>query len=427
MSKLLRLAMSRSPEVGAARDPVPEPPSLHTASVSQTSRVGHPPIPSLTQLPTPAGILDALPDPAILLDQELRVSAWNRKAEQITGIQRTIALGRPFRTLPHGLQDQTALLRKAITERRRQVNRRIPSTKGGRMHFTDLEAIPVEPDSLLILLHDSTADVRTTQLLAEADKMLSIAGMAAGMAHEINNPLSGVLQNLQNIHRRLTEDLPANREAAARAGIDLEALQEYLRLRAIPEALENSRSAADRATRVVTDMLGFSRNDPAHMEKVWIQKLIDSALRLLSADHELQQRYQLGRIRILRNDAPPMTTLQCHRIRLEQVLFNLLRNAVQALKDRKRPKIRIVSRLVDDHCEIEIADNGPGVPPDIQEQIFTPFFTTKPTGEGIGLGLAICRHIVEDLHQGSLELDSPPGKGARFILRLPLSHPTRVP
>jgi signal transduction histidine kinase len=249
-------------------------------------------------------------------------------------------------------------------------------------------------------------------------------GLAAGVAHEINNPLSGVLQNCQNLRRRLSTDLQANRQVASAVGIDLERLHEYLRRRKIPQFLDMVKDAAERASRIINDFLVFGRRNPEGFEKVSVTDLLETTLRLASSDYEMKRQTDFNRLEIVRDFAGGLPLLHCERSRIEQVLLNLIRNAAQAmaLADTSAPRrITLRARRDGERALLEVEDNGPGMSDDIQRRAFEPFFTTKALGAGAGLGLSVVYFIVTQQHGGSIDIASTPSKGSRFSIRLPFT------
>jgi signal transduction histidine kinase len=243
------------------------------------------------------------------------------------------------------------------------------------------------------------------------------------MAHEINNPLGIISQAAQNIERRVSPDLPANRKVAEELGVNLEAIRTYFDRRQIPDFIDSIREASLRASRIIINMLRFSRSAETTMQYASLSQIIDQALELAASDYDLKKKYDFKSIEIVRDyaDVPevPMVLVE-----IEQVMLNLLKNAAQAMDgnppDRK-PRIILRVRREDKYAVLEVEDNGPGMPEDIRRRVFEPFFTTKDPGIGTGLGLSVSYTIVTQNHKGLMEVESTPGKGTCFKVRLPLS------
>ncbi len=233
-----------------------------------------------------------------------------------------------------------------------------------------------------------------TQQLLQAEKLATLGELIAGIAHELNNPLSAVVGHAQLL--RMGEDDP---KKAARA--------------------ERIVEAAQRATRIVRNFLTVVRKHRPEQLAVSVNELIDKTLELLA--------YQLrvGNIQVETALAPDLPQIAGDPHQLQQVILNLLTNAVQAIAGgRGHGKLRIATELGSDRSTIRItvADDGPGIAREHLSQLFEPFFTTKPPGVGTGLGLALVRGIVTE-HGGTITVESTPGQGATFVITLPVTAP----
>jgi PAS domain S-box-containing protein len=273
---------------------------------------------------------------------------------------------------------------------------------------------------------DITDRVHMEEVMIQTEKMMSVGGLAAGMAHEINNPLGGVLQNLQNIRRRVSPDLPANAAAALKAGCTLDSIQGYLETRQVFQFLDAAIASGQRAAHIVANMLEFSRQTESRIEPTSLNDMLDKSLELASSDFDLKKRYDFRSISVIRHYEPDLPLVRCSRTEIEQVLLNLLKNAAQAmsLKDygEERPTITLRTFREDNSIVMEVEDNGPGMEESVRKRVFEPFFTTKHVGEGTGLGLSVSYFIVTNNHKGAFEVDSSPGRGTRFTIRLPLGQ-----
>jgi len=259
-------------------------------------------------------------------------------------------------------------------------------------------------------------------MMVQTEKMLSVGGLAAGMAHEINNPLGAILQGSQNILRRIDPSMTQNRAAAEAAGIDLDRLHRYLERRGIPRFLEGIREAGTRAAKIVADMLSVSRGGESRFAPVEVEDLLETVLRLAASDYDLKKKYDFKRIAIERDYDPARRLVYCDKTEIEQVILNLLKNAAQAMTEEGTPSptITLCTRYEPDYVLIEVVDNGPGMDEKTLKRVFEPFFTTKDVGSGTGLGLSVSYFIVTEQHNGRLSVRSKPGQGACFSIRLPL-------
>lgn len=275
----------------------------------------------------------------------------------------------------------------------------------------------------LMFISDITERIRTEELIIQTEKMMSIGGLAAGMAHEINNPLSAILQGTQNIIRRFSPEFPKNKHIAQKHGLDLMVIRDYLEEREILSYLKGIQTSGKRAADIISNMLQFSRKSESKIVQTDLATLIDNTIELAYNDYDLKKKYDFKKIEITREYSSDTQNFvaPCTQTEIEQVILNLLKNSAQALINAKReePKINIRISQEPAYVRIEIEDNGPGIEESIRKRIFEPFYTTKPVGEGTGLGLSVSYMIVTNNHQGTLEVESEEGKGSKFIIRLP--------
>jgi len=278
-------------------------------------------------------------------------------------------------------------------------------------------------------LADATERKLSQELMIQNEKMTTVAGLAAGIAHEINNPLGIIVQDLQLLERRLSPGLPINQAVADAIGIDLDALAEYLKQREIYDFLANMREAGRRASTIVTSMLQFGRTGNESKQLIDLARLCEQAIALASTDYDLKKRYDLKNITITREYCNALPLVPVVISEIEQVLINLLKNAAQALFSRGRTDlpatIEVRTACSDSFAEISVSDNGPGIPEAIRARIFEPFFTTKEVGAGTGLGLAVSYAIITERHAGTLRVECPSEGGTRFIIQLPYERHER--
>ncbi len=250
-------------------------------------------------------------------------------------------------------------------------------------------------------LEEANAKLRETQVqLIQNEKMASLGQLVAGIAHEINNPLSFVLSNVFSIGGWIDEVL-----SEAGAGLDDGARGRLAKARA---RIRDSGDGLERVRELVVKLRTFSRIDEGEFKTVDIREAIDSVLLFLR--HKMADRIEV------RRDFGPDNRLGCFAGQLNQVLMNILSNAVDAIDG---PGTISVHTEVDGaELVIAVADSGCGIPPENLERIFDPFFTTKPVGQGTGLGLAISYKIMQ-AHKGRIEVSSEPGQGTRVRLVIP--------
>lgn len=288
----------------------------------------------------------------------------------------------------------------------------------------DVHVFRTGPGAIAVDILDITERTHLQEMMIQSEKMASVGGLAAGMAHEINNPLSSILQAAQVSLMQLDPALPANQSAAETCGVPLENVRCYLEKRRVLKFLEGIQEAGKRAAQIVSSMLEFSRKSESRRASADINVVLDKSVELASTDYDLKKQYDFRHIKIVRDYDPTLPEVNCTRTEIEQVVLNLLKNAAQAMAGKPTgeggPTIVLRTRRVDDAVRIEVADNGPGMAEETRRRVFEPFFTTKEPGQGTGLGLSVSYFIITANHGGAFRVESEPGKGATFIIDLPL-------
>ncbi|MGD8846361.1 MAG: cache domain-containing protein [Desulfobacteraceae bacterium] len=375
-------------------------------------------------------IVDSMPSILVGVDLDERITLFNREAEQLTGMTSQDALGLPVdRVLGRFGPYYKKMIHRAMAEKSTMKTEKVPHPVHHEQRWADIMVYPIQfrrVEGVVIRIDDVTARAHMERVMVQTEKMMSVGGLAAGMAHEINNPLGAMVQSAQNILRRISPDLPANIEAARACGVELTAVCAYLRERQITTFLEGIRTSGQNAAQIVDNMLHFSRKSESHKRAVELVDLLDKTVSLAAHDYDLKKRYDFRSIQIERNFSRDLGMVPCVATEIEQVVLNLLRNAAQAMADYKgqgRPP-RIIMRLYrrDDMAVIEVEDNGPGMADKDLKRVFEPFYTTKDVGAGTGLGLSVSYFIITNNHGGTMEVSSKPGQGARFTIRLPMAQ-----
>jgi PAS domain S-box-containing protein len=265
----------------------------------------------------------------------------------------------------------------------------------------------------------------TQSRMVQSEKLASLGQMVAGVAHEINNPLAFVINNVAVLERDLGDLQPLlalYREAEPRlaeAAPDLADSMQTMRaendldytIENLPGILVRTREGLKRIQRIVADLRVFARIDETELNEVDLNAGIESSANIVQG-----QAKKHGVT--LAKDLRPLPAIRCYGAKINQVVVNLLANAIDACADRQGGIVTIRTRPEADGVTIEVEDNGCGIDSRVREKIFDPFFTTKPIGQGTGLGLSISYGIVQD-HGGTIELESEPGKGTRFTVHLP--------
>jgi len=374
-----------------------------------------------------ANIVDSMPTILVGTDMEKVVTQWNRQAELATGIPAAKAIGQPIAGLLPDFSPWIEALRKEIQQRRPASREKLLLVKDGERNFYDLMMYPLVANCIegaVLRIENVTERMRIQELMVQTEKMISVGGLAAGMAHEINNPLGIISQAAQNIERRVSPDLPVNRKIAEELGVGLETLQAYFQRREIPQFIRDIREASARASRIVANMLQFSRKSEATRQPAALAEVVERTVELAANDYDLKKRYDFRSIEIIREYDSSLPAVPLAAMEMEQVLLNLIKNAAQAMganPPERKPRIILRLKRSDPYAVVEAEDNGPGMEEAVLRRVFEPFFTTKLPGVGTGLGLSVSYTIVTQNHKGLITVDSTPGQGARFTIRLPLN------
>ena len=323
---------------------------------------------------------------------------------------------------------------------------------GKLTHFIGVQRDITERKKAEEALHNSEAQSReqsaqlattlnqlkaTNSQLVQSEKMSSLGLLLAGVAHEINNPVSFIYGNLTHL-TNYTQDLfeylelyqqhypnPVAEIQQKREENDLDFLAEDL-----PKILSSMSLGVERICQIVQSLRNFSRHDDSQMKPVNLHEGIDSTLLILN--HRLKGNGEKPPIQIVKQygELPPV---ECFAGPINQVFMNILSNAMDALDDansrrtcQEMPEnlsqIRICTEVVGNFVEIKIADNGPGITEEVKQRIFDAFFTTKPIGKGTGMGLSISYQIIVERHNGELHCTSELGKGTEFTIKMPIAH-----
>ncbi len=372
-------------------------------------------------------VINLMPTILIGTDRDGVVSLWNEQATIILGVSSEAAHGQQLVDILPSLAPEQEKARQAIQDGKLCSETRVRRNLSDGIRYWDIQIYPLtlqDLESAIIIIDDVTEQIQMERVMIQSEKMMSVGGLAAGMAHEINNPLAAILQNIQVISRRLSSGVPQNIPAAEQSGISLEKLGVYLELRRIPAMIEAVIEAGGRVADIIQDMLSFSRSDDSLdtlKDEVDIHDLLAQSLSFARKDHV---HYDFKRI-LIQEEFKEIPLVQCSKSQIQQVLLNIFKNGAEAMTSwdemTATPKFIIRTCPVDRFVRIEIEDNGPGVPEEVQKHIFEPFFTTKKVGVGTGLGLSISYYIITQNHSGTLDLVSSPGNGCKFIIELPVA------
>jgi len=327
------------------------------------------------------------------IDAQGIITSWNRKMEELSGVEASVALGKNLFELFPSLEEEgfAARMRRVLSRGAPEKLRLAHRDKRGQIRIQKRRLAPLKEGDqtvgVVVMVEDITEFKRLLDQTIQSEKMVEIGRLSAGIAHEINNPLAVISYAAQLLLRE--EDMPAFQR----------------------EMVERVESEVDRLKTLTGGLLSFSRAKETRKRPVDLNEVLREVLRLV--------KYELNRQLIrLEEDYGDLPMVQADPNKLKQVFINLIMNSIQAMEGVGTLTVRTRSNGGNE-VEVAISDTGPGIPEEIRNQIFDPFFTTKKEGEGTGLGLYICRTIIGE-HEGRLSLDTPQEKGTIFRIALPV-------
>jgi two-component system, NtrC family, sensor histidine kinase AtoS len=336
-------------------------------------------------------IVRNLPVGVVILDPRHKLYMLNTPAADLLGVPRESLINRPLESLPRmrGIGEQEEILRCIRAQR----EGRWEEVRIGDGRVVKLSVFPFKDDDYrflgtIVLMEDVTRDLQFKDYLLRTGRVASVAELAAGIAHEINNPLGIILNHTALLKRTAAVDGPG-----------------LARVRVIESELQ-------RIKEIIASLLSFSRVDELPMTAVDLEEVVADVVRLVR--HRIAQK----RIRFTRRRATGGAVVRGNANKLKQVFINLILNGVEAVKPGGSLAVGVRVRRQHGSVEVRVTDDGCGIPEEIRGRIFDPFFTTKKGEKNTGLGLSISQHIVET-HEGVLDFTSGGGK-TEFVVHLPL-------
>jgi len=350
-------------------------------------------------------IIDSLPLGLYVIDQQYRIQAWNRKRETGTqGIGRDEVIGRSvFDVLYRQPRDVLRAEFDRAFEDGEMTQMDVASTASGEVRYYRLTKVPMrlrdddEVTHVITIGEDITEWKRVQDQVSQTEKLAAVGQLAAGVMHEINNPLATIGACVDALTMRV-DDLPP---------VDAQGFAEYLRI---------MESELERCKSIVNGLLDFSRPKARVKRKVELNQIVEDALFLVKHHHKYRG------IRLERRLADDLPVIKANHEQLIQVFLSLMLNAIDAMEGEGVLSVRTDHFGDAQHVMAEFRDTGAGIPRDDLAKIFEPFFTTKQPGRGTGLGLSICYGIVQE-HGGRIVVDSQPGRGSLFQVILPVRQP----
>ena len=390
-------------------------------------------------------IVSHLTSALLVVEPDGRIRFGNPAAAAVVGLPEAELAGARFDRFFRGQAEASFPVRRTL-ERGEAVRgaETALNRADGRAVPVGLSSAPLEDEAgategAVVIFQDLTEFKQLEQQVLQNEKMASIGQLAAGVAHEINNPMGFIHANLcqlleyledfgkvwdaVSVLRHATDgermDPEAVRAAARELGREIAAVDADFLLDDFGKAIRESLEGSERIRAIVKDLREFSHQDSGERSWTDVNKALDSTANIVwtMMKHSVELRKRYGEL-------PPVS---CHPVQLKQVFMNLLMNAYQAIEERKQGEpelhgeIRIRTEAEGEGVRIVVSDNGAGIPEDVLPRIFDPFFTTKEVGVGTGLGLSTAFNLVER-HAGTIQADSRPGEGTTFRVWLPVGE-----
>ncbi len=375
-----------------------------------------------------SNIVDSMPSVLVGVDADGQVTQWNMTAEKVTGVSSEEARGRGLSEVFPRMSSEMGKISESIRTRQAMHEQKKVRHLDDGIRYEDVTIFPLVANGVegaVIQIDDVTEQFNLEQMMIQTEKMMSVGGLAAGMAHEINNPLAAIAGNTQNIKNRIYKDLKKNSDIACECDITLEGMREYLSKRDIPRMLDGISESCRRAAKIVSNMLRFSRKSEKRFSKCNLAELMDDTIDLAANDYDLKKEYDFRKITIVKEYSPGISEVYCEKNEIQQVLLNLLKNGAQAMNDKEydddKPCFTLRILREGEMALIEVEDNGPGMSEEVRKRVFEPFYSTKSVGQGTGLGLSVSYFIIADQHNGTMDVDSVSGSWTKFTIRIPVT------
>lgn len=373
------------------------------------------------------GIINSMPSILLTIDKECRIKQWNTKTEESSDFDISSASDKNLADIFSFAGPLIPELKVSLKNKKSKKFSKIECRINKSKRYYDLIVYPIESgfeEVAVIIIDDVTTRVHMETMMIQSEKIMSVGGLAAGMAHEINNPLAGMIQNAQVISNRLMKDLPGNIKAAGELGISMNVIRSYMEKREIEKLIAGIQKSGNRAAKIVQNMLSFSRESTAQLYNCRLSDILDATIHLSENDYDLKKKFDFREIEIIREYDPSAPGVDCNESQIQQVFFNIIKNSTEAMSTQLKPKeknrIYLRVKRMETSVQVEIEDNGPGMADDVQKRIFEPFFTTKEVGVGTGLGLSVSYFIITENHKGKMWVESTEGSGTRFTIQIPI-------
>lgn len=374
-------------------------------------------------------ILHSLIDAVIAIDGNDKITLFNAAAEKLTELNRNEVLGKKINEIlqlttdPEGhsiVENQKSLLEiqndSQIIYLRSHKDNLFPVS----ISKSDLKNREGIQSGSVYTIKEMTSELQLREMIIHNEKMRSIGSLAAGMAHEINNPLAGIILSSKLLSNRLNKEAKSsstNLAIAEELDLSMEKIMQYMEKREIFRITESIIESSKKISLIVTSMINFSKTEDVK-NKYDLRKIMNDALTSLTEENPVPN------LTISCKYDELIPDLFCSKSKIELVFVNILKNGIYAMKQTNttNPELSISIKSNDRYLNIEIKNNGPGINSETKNRMFEPFYTTNNVGEGFGLGLSIAYYIINNEYYGSLEVDSTSTSGTNFKIRLPIKN-----
>ncbi len=383
-----------------------------------------------------SSIINSMPSILVGVTHEGIIKHWNASATLNTSRLPSDALGKSISELDSvlavSIEDVQHCIRSGETQRTRKM-----ITLDGQKHYRDITLYPLRASrsngeqEAMIRIDDVSDQVHIESTLLQNSKLVALGEMSMNLVHELNNPVSAILQSSQLLRRRLAPEpnhinTPTQNPARVQEQTTTPATQP-IQYDDLKKLLNHLDQAGIRSHQLIQNLLRFARSEPYEMKPININQLLEVSVGICQLT-ALNAKLQLEPCVDSLCEAGP--EVLGNEAELQQVVVNLVQNALQAIQETSPTNnehqglVTLSTVIEQDQVVIRIHDNGPGIAPQHLDKIFTPFFTTKPSGKGTGLGLSICQQIITKHHKGLIEVSSDAEHGTTFSIRLP-RHPSK--
>ncbi len=278
-------------------------------------------------------VVNAISSSLISVDCTGKIFDLNREARKMTGVASREARGKTIEEVLPFYKELSEDVNRSMDSGEPVEKTRVPIHIDEEAHVMNVGVYPLTGNGTrgaVVRIDDVTERARIDEMMIQSEKMLSIGGLAAGMAHEINNPLAGIIQNIQLVKSRVAKDIPKNRRAAEECGASLDTIKAYMGKREVFQMIDSIMECGERARKIVANMLGFSQKSEGRTTRVDPCDLLDNTIELVGNDYDLKNKFDFRQIEILREYEPDIPHVSCQRSKIQQVILNILTNGAHA-------------------------------------------------------------------------------------------------